>query len=556
MGYILMLNRRGSLTKVEDLTGKDADGKRQVPERVGRTSGAPAANLLWDNTEYALGYGDKPPAKCMPRLAAFRRRLDDLPEALRADAGVAAVIAFLRDHDPKTFPGSRLGQQIEDLTRPVTFALEDDDEELVCQRDAVVAHVAGLAPSGPEITCAITGERDHLAVLHPSFQGVPGGGSTGAYLVSFNTATVNHFGREQGANAAIGVRATAAYSRTLDYLLATPAHRVRIGEHVILAWADDVDAGKSFVPAMFDAREDDIEDASEVRAIYRAPWNAVSPDDLDREFYILGLTGVKGRVAVSMWQEGRLQDVARRCREWFDDLALAGRSPHARGDGRRITDVVRALAPSGRNGKVDYDKLPGRDAATLLRAALTGGPIPGSFAAKALLRLKHGGYPDDDHTRTALLKAFLIRSTGMALAPNLDRTRTEIGYLLGRLLAVVEHAQQVSSFGKAANATVRDRFWGMLSTTPVRALPILDWMFVVYLKRARGKAAWLEQEIAQIRGLMRTVGPTLPFGEQALFGIGYSQQRTELWTSHARPNQRGSVAETDPETATTQAEQE
>lgn len=527
LGYVLVLRRDGVLREVIDRTG--TDGTEQVPERVLRKSTMIAANLLWDNTEYALGYGAKTPDQCRPRLAAFRQRLNDMPEVLRSDEGIGAVIAFLGDHDPERFAASRFGQQIEDLTKPVAFAL-DDELLLVCQRPAVVDYVGTLASEdSPEITCAVTGETDRLAVLHPSFKGVPGGSTMGASLVSFNTPSANHYGREQGANAGIGARTASAYGRALDYLLATREHRVRVGDHLIVAWADDMAARRDLIPDLINPPEEAVEDAADVRAVYRAPDLAVRPEDLDHAFYVLGLTGVNGRVAVSLWREDRLADVVDNCKAWFDDLALDGRRPQARSDGRRIKDCVRALMPASRDGRIDYDKLPGRQAAKLLEAALTRGPIPRDLAAKALLRLKVGGFPDDDHTRTALLKAYLNRSKTMDLTPGLDRSRTDIGYLLGRILAVVEHAQRRSSGGGGPNLTIRDRFWAMLSSSPARALPIVDGLFVAYAKRGRGRLVGLEIEIDQIRGLMKEVPSRLPFEQRALFGIGYSQQRTDLW---------------------------
>lgn len=550
LGYVLVLDRHGTLRTVRDLTRETV--LQPVPVRVVRKSTMIAGNLLWDNPEYALGLGDKPAAERRKRLDAFRRRLDELPSDARSDEGVEAVRAFLRGHDPATFAATERGEMITDFKKSVAFALDADEGDLICQRPAVQRYVAGIAHDTPAIVCAVSGEPDNLARLHPSVGGVPGGNPMGASLVSFNTPAANHYGREQGENAGIGVRTAAAYGRTLDYLLATPAHRIRCGSHVILAWADNLDAGRGVMQAIFAAAEGDeeggaaedsvpVEDAAAVRAVYRAPWLGLSPADLERDFYVLGLTGVNARIAVSAWHQSKLGDVVDHCRAWFADLELAGRRPQARSDGRGVMDIVRVLMPPTRGKRIDFNKLPGRHAAKLVNAALLGGPIPSDLAYKALRRLHIGaGLPDDDHTRTALLKAFLIRSRGMTLAPTLDRTRTEIGYLLGRLLAVVERAQQASSGGNAPNVTVRDRFWAMLSATPARALPMVDSMFVAYAKRGRGQLSWLEREIDEIRGLMRQVPATLPFEQQALFGIGYSQQRTSLW--QPAPDRPGKAA--------------
>ena len=79
------------------------DGKRllatefPVPKAVVRTSGV-AANLLWDNVEYALGISAAGRTKRMPDpheafVAAIRGRFGDKP----ADAGVAALLKLMAE---------------------------------------------------------------------------------------------------------------------------------------------------------------------------------------------------------------------------------------------------------------------------------------------------------------------------------------------------------------------------------------------------------------------------------------------------------------------------
>ena len=53
----------------------------------------------------------------------------------------------------------------------------------------------------------------------------------------------------------------------------------------------------------------------------------------------------------------------------------------------------------------------------------------------------------------------------------LDRSNGNVGYRLGRLFAVLEKAQEEANPG--INATIRDRFYGSASSTPVAAFPHL-----------------------------------------------------------------------------------
>jgi len=247
----------------------------------------------------------------------------------------------------------------------------------------------------------------------------------------------------------------------------------------------------------------------------------------------MGLTGVDARIAVSYFQHGRLGDLAANVRQWLDDLSLGGRPPSSKRSGRRIFDLLLALAPP-KKGSKDLDQLAGRQQTELLSAALNNTPLPVYFATQALARLRIGGYPDDEHTLTALIKLYLNRNHKKGISVTLDETRTDIGYLYGRLFAVIERAQTAGS-DREVNSGVRNKFWSSASTAPLRAFPVLNRLFFVYLKREE-KARWLERPYIQIMAVINTDAITdrLSLEQQMLFAVGYAQQRTALWTGASK----------------------
>lgn len=117
----------------------------------------------------------------------------------------------------------------------------------------------------------------------------------------------------------------------------------------------------------------------------------------------------------------------------------------------------------------------------------------------------------------------------------LNRENNNIGYLLGRLFAVMERAQQ-GALGDT-NATIRDRYIGAASSTPERVFQPLLRGCQAHLgalhKQKRGLAIKLEKEMDEIVGsLFPGEGPlpkTLDMDEQGAFFIGYYQERYDLW---------------------------
>ena len=99
---------------------------------------------------------------------------------------------------------------------------------------------------------------------------------------------------------------------------------------------------------------------------------------------------------------------------------------------------------------------------------------------------------------------------------SLDLANTNIGYRLGRLFAALEKTQEDANPG--LNATIRDRFYGAASSTPVAVFPTLLKLSKHHLAKIenRGWAITLEQLDHEVVELARTSIRTQPaeiFGE-------------------------------------------
>ncbi len=168
---------------------------------------------------------------------------------------------------------------------------------------------------------------------------------------------------------------------------------------------------------------------------------------------------------------------------------------------------------------------------------------------RARMRADHAARNAGDlGLRAAILKASLVRrqrKAGIVLSDKeridvaLNRENTNMGYLLGRLFAVLERAQEGAIEG--ANATIRDRYIGAASTTPARVFQILVSGCQAHLAALRKEpdkcwlAAMLEKEFDEIIGCQFSGDGDFPVvltaDDQGRFFIGYYQERVALWMS-------------------------
>ena len=118
---------------------------------------------------------------------------------------------------------------------------------------------------------------------------------------------------------------------------------------------------------------------------------------------------------------------------------------------------------------------------------------------------------------------------------SLDTTNTSPGYLLGRLFAVLEKTQEESARPNILNSTIRDRFYGAASSTPVAVFPRLMKLKNHHIAglENRGRAVNLEKQIGEIVDGLRADNAFpahLSLQEQGRFAVGYYHQRQELFT--------------------------
>ena len=105
-------------------------------------------------------------------------------------------------------------------------------------------------------------------------------------------------------------------------------------------------------------------------------------------------------------------------------------------------------------------------------------------------------------------------------------------YRLGRLFAVLEHIQRAAMPG--INATIRDRYYGAASTTPVAVFTTLLRLKNAHLKKLADSATgYFEKLIGEIVEPLAEFPRQLTLPEQGRFALGYYHQRQSFFTKRA-----------------------
>ncbi|HUG26114.1 type I-C CRISPR-associated protein Cas8c/Csd1 [Piscinibacter sp.] len=539
--FVIVLDSKGQFLGLEDTRTGEGKKKRgrafAVPQAVTRTV-AVSANLLWDNTSYVLGVSAKvKPERIRQQHAAFIATIRErIPDA-DTDEGVRAVLRFLEASEFAPVFAHPLWLEVMDSTGNMSFRLEGDNQ-LVCQRPAVLAAVqavvSGATAQGK--TCLVTGTLDTPARLHPPIKGVANARSSGASLVSFNLAAFNSFGNEQGANAPVGERAAFAYTTALNNLLARDSRqRLMLGDATTVFWAERAHVLEDSLAAWLgEPPKDNPDQRSEaLKALYEAPRSgAFAIDEQDKtRFYVLGLAPNAARISVRFWWTGTAGELAARIRQHFDDLHIAHDRP---GDAPHLS-VFRLLVSTATLGKAD--NIRPNLAGAVVRSIFEGTEYPRELLGAAMQRIRAEGGAVT-YARAALIKACLTRearlqsrqTTTPEVSVSLDPINPNTAYRLGRLFAVLERAQEAASPG--INATIRDRYFGAASATPVTVFPRLLKLNTHHLSKLdnRGQAVNLEKQIGQIIDGVNDFPPLLSLADQGRFSIGYYHQRQSFYT--------------------------
>ena len=546
--FIIVIDKQGKFIQLEDT--RELKNKKKVartflvPKGLGRSGSKSyeVSNLLWDHYGYVLAYaGEKGQEQADKQHASFTANVNELKQALPDDAGVAAVAAFLASaaEKSKAMQAANWVECAKVKGCNLSFRLVDEAVDLVCQSKAVQAYVsqANQAQSDniPKGICLVTGKLAPIARLHNPVKGV---NAKPAPFTSVNLSAFESYGKEQGFIFPVGEQVMFEYTTALNTLLAGE-NRFRIGDVTAICWSAKPTPLEEYLASLISGGGKDNPDAhiDAVKSLYKSLYNGkyTEPDGKEK-FYLLGLSPNSARIVVRFWHETSVAALSESIAAWYDDLQMV------RGENSPYPEYMplpRLLGNLVLDGKME--NLPSDLIAQITDAALNNRVLPVSLLQAALRRNK--AEQKITYGRASLLKAYINRAIRAGrlknmkeLTMSLDRNRQDIGYVLGRLFAVLEKTQAEANPG--LNATIADRYFGSASSTPIAVFGTLMRLLPHHLNKLEfeGRAVQLQWEIRQILEHCQRFPNHLNLEQQGLFAIGYYHETQFLFTKDALKN--------------------
>lgn len=292
-------------------------------------------------------------------------------------------------------------------------------------------------------------------------------------------------------------------------------------------------------------------------------WSGEIKTDFDDRFYLLCMYNPsQGRHAVVSWDEKPLKDLARNIVHHIEDMNIIDiRDEWSRRPYCGVYNLLNAIATDANSSKI-----PPNMVEELVAAIVNGKQYPFSLYTKALgilhtgikrepkpnhkIRIKKTNKNDPyietdlellEISRMAILKAYINRSqtTNIKLNQMLDKDNTNMGYLCGRLAAVLEkiYADSMNQSLKESKRS-NSRYMGAASTTPSAVFPTMLSVSIHHSEKIEKDSIriFYEKLKAEIISKLPATGfPThLNLIDQGCFFIGYYHQRADLYTAKTK----------------------
>ena len=563
--FVIVIDKQGKFIQLEDTReqkGKKKIGRKFLIPKDQHTTGKNAykvSNILWDHYGYLLafpkeveGAAKKTPEKIEAekeknRLlannqhASFTAKVNELKQALPDDAGVAGVAAFLASaaEKSKVMQAANWAECAKVKGCNLSFRLVEEAVDLVCQSKAVQEYVSQAnqvkSDNVQKGICLVTGKPAPIARLHNAVKGV---NAKPAPFTSVNLSAFESYGKEQGFIFPVGEQAMFEYTTALNTLLAGE-NRFRIGDVTAICWSAKPTPLEESLASLINGGGKDNPDAhiDAVKSLYKSLYNGkyTEPDGKEK-FYLLGLSPNSARVVVRFWHETTVAALSESIAAWYDDLQMVRGENSPYPEYMPLPRLLGNLVLDGKMENLSSDLI-----TQITDAALNNRVLPVSLLQAALRRNK--AEQKITYGRASLLKAYINRAIRAGrlknmkeLTMSLDRNRQDIGYVLGRLFAVLEKAQAEANPG--LNATIADRYFGSASSTPIAVFGTLMRLLPHHLNKLEfeGRAVQLQWEIRQILEHCQKFPNHLNLEQQGLFAIGYYHETQFLFTKDALKN--------------------
>ncbi|MFZ2539863.1 MAG: type I-C CRISPR-associated protein Cas8c/Csd1 [Oscillospiraceae bacterium] len=561
ISYALNISKEGELLEILPLQNKVMRGKKEVdvpqvaivPEQVKKSSGI-NPNFLCENSAYTIGIDNKgKPERTKKCFEAFQSFHNELLADVQCDEAVA-LLNFLNNWQIETaLEHDEVNRYKDELMAGANIVFKLDNGAYMHECSGIKNawdSYKNHGDSGKQMQCLVTGETASIARLNPSIKGVKNAQPSGASLVSFNARSYESYGRDdmQGLNSPISEKAAFAYGTTLNYLIADCNHTLSLGDATIVYWAECAGstyrnaAALLFSPDKLQADDKDkvIRDDNAEQLVGSILDKISKGDNVntmvefqdETNFYVLGLSPNAARVSVRFFMQDTFGKFAKKVAQHYCDLHIEKQFESEPNSIPLWLLLAQTVSPNARD-KASSPLLSG----SVLRAIINGTAYPVALLNAIMLRIK--AEREINYCKAAIIKAYLTRRNyekyKEVLTMSLNAQSENIAYLLGRLFAVMEKAQQDATPG--INATIKDRYFSSASSTPASVFPVLLRLSQHHISKAKyGYASdrLIAEIIEKIDMENNPIPSNLLLEDQGVFVLGYYHQRNDLYTKKTK----------------------
>ncbi len=536
--YSIVINTDGKLVQIDNIQG--FSGKKSIPRLLNVPYVKRASNIkpafLRDNAKYVFGVESKEKKdiasgdvtnwkitdKSLARFDAFREYHVSIAEQVN-DPDFHSLAKFLMDWQPENFAmfsdANEMinGNFVFQILGHTSFLHEKETLRKFWQK-------IQLDDKSENGICLMTGNTEPIAKLHAGLKGIPGAQTAGASLISFNIESFCSYGKrkdDQALNAPVGQRSVFAYTTVLNHLLSKDSkQKIRIADASTVFWAEKEPAFECVFGALLSPQKDDGY-SKEIEIFLQTVRKGGKPDGIEtkQHFYVLGLSPNAARISVRFWYVNTVDEISRQLARHFEQIALMRQFDRQ----MKHPGLWHLLIETAVQHK--SENIPPNLSGPLTMAVLKGTPYPISMLSLLLNRMRVE--KDINYYKCSMIKGILIRNYKQEVSVALDNTRTDTGYIMGRLFAVLEKIQEESTGGNL-NASIKDRYFASASTNPAVTFPVLIRLSQNHQKKLKSEKPGLmvtrEKILGKIMGQIQKFPKFLTLEEQGLFAIGYYHQ--------------------------------
>ncbi|KDR96751.1 CRISPR-associated protein, Csd1 family [Peptoclostridium litorale DSM 5388] len=566
VGFAFNISLQGKLLDVIPLKEQVQSGKKTrlvprimiVPEQSVRAAGI-KSNFMCDNSTYVMGVDNKgKPKRSIEAFEAFKKLHEDILKDAEGDHA-KAVLSFLNRweiENAKTHPA--LLDSVEEIMEGSNIVFKLDGNKGYIHEDREIKSLWDeyILKCEDDVVgqCLITGEYGPIERIHPNVKNVKNAQSSGASIVSFNELSYESYGKKQSYNSPIGKYSAFAYTAMLNHMLSSNKQKIQVGDATTVFWAESPEeiyrdlaaelfnpfAEKSAKKGNSEYRRSEKTEVLVKDVISRAKAGMKIGDvdsDIDpkTKFYILGLSPNAARISIRFFHADSFGGFVEKTVQHYRDLEIVK-------DFKERTDNIpmwmllqETASPKGREKEVNPLL-----AGSLMRSIVNGAGYP-SILFNAIMGRIRADMDDKDkniqkinYVRASIIKAYLTRKARIqnnkkveeVLTVSLNENATNVEYLLGRLFAVLEKAQQDANPG--INATIKDRYFSSASATPAVSFPILLRLAQHHVSKSEYGYS-IDRKIEAIMDKIGSFPAHLTLEQQGIFVLGYYHQRVALF---------------------------